>query len=98
MPTTSKLASRWESGWTIDQVNLDGVTRKIVHDDGRTRVVHINRLQKHIVRNSPIATQSGRNNGSWEPPVFQHEIVLNTDDLPRRSQRHRQPPDRYGFS
>ena len=109
VPTASKLDSRWEGGWTVDHVNHDGVTRKITHADGRNKVVHINRLRKHVLRNNQPTPQSQTTSGSdlsWEPPPFEHEII--DDDPPptdppsvvshSRPQRQRRVPDRYGFS
>ena len=49
IPTNSKLAPRWESGWTIiSKPRSPNV--KIEHTDGRLRVVHVNRIRLHYLR------------------------------------------------
>ena len=42
-----KLKDRCEGGWTVIVV-MGPVNVKIQHSDGRTRVVHVNRLQHHV--------------------------------------------------
>ena len=45
IPHKSKLQPRWEGGWSIAKV-LGKVNLQIVHEDGRVRVVHLNRIQR----------------------------------------------------
>ena len=44
-----KLESRWEGGWKVTEIKSP-VTLCIVHPEGRRRVIHVNCLQKLLIR------------------------------------------------
>ena len=54
-----------------------------MHAERRIEVVHINRSQKHVLRNNKPTPQNQTTSGSdqsWEHPPFEHEII--DDDPP----------------
>ena len=74
VPTAGKLDVRWEGGWTVKEV-LSQVNVAVEHTTtARTRVVHVNRLQQHIVRGEVEAhgedhDQHGVPVADWEAPL-----------------------------
>ena len=96
-PTAGKLDPRWEGGWEIQSVK-GPVTYEIINGK-RTKVVHINRLQRRVqplTRHQP-ARQVTDNVPNWESPSVNHSIQFEgpTRLTPQYPQRNRHPPDRY---
>ena len=77
VPTAGKLEARWEGGWTVKEV-LSTVNVTIEHiKTARTRVVHVNRLQR-LVRGEVEALgepQSGAPVADWEAPHIEHFVL-----------------------
>ena len=49
VPRKGKLNPKWEAGWCVKEI-LSRVNVKILHSDGRVRVVHVNRLRTRYKR------------------------------------------------
>ena len=97
VPTTTKFSPSWEGGWKVKSI-LSPVSVEIT-DGRRKRVVHLNRLRKHI---QPIDTECSRNTeaGVWRPPTVDHEVIIdNPTNQPVRRYplRERHPPQRFQF-
>ena len=77
VPTAGKLEARWEGGWTVKEV-LSTVNVTIEHiKTARTRVVHVNRLQR-LVQGEVEALgepQSGVPVADWEAPHIEHFVL-----------------------
>lgn len=82
-------------------------TVKLRHQDGRCKVVHMNRVRLRNLR--PVLTREAKDSdqfhnqaANWNAPTIDHFTLEDTeeryDSLPARPQRTRRPPDRYGFS
>ena len=54
IPYRGKLDPRWEGKWSVLEV-LGEVNLKVKHQDGRSRVVHINRARPRFVRKDKFA-------------------------------------------
>ena len=98
--TRNKLDAKWEGGWTVKELLPNVSSVRIQHEDGRTKVTHMNRIRYHLIRKSHGSEVEP--SGTWEEPIFQHEILepdptVAVDDLElrnqaqhvRRSQRNR---------
>ena len=98
VPRKGKLDPKWEAGWCVKET-LGPVNVKILHTDGRVRIVHVNRLRSRYKRD---LSQDSQN-----IDIFFQEKLLETGslqeeenssyyeenrDIPRRSGRIRRTP------
>lgn len=104
-PVARKLDPKWEKGWmVVKSCTSDEPTVEIAHNDGRTKVVHVNRIQHHNVRRSPVTTSNSAS--CWSSPSHDHFMLDSVEEstaapscTPQQSihpTRTRRPPDRYG--
>uniref|UniRef100_A0A5S6Q5D8 Integrase catalytic domain-containing protein n=1 Tax=Trichuris muris TaxID=70415 RepID=A0A5S6Q5D8_TRIMR len=77
VPKQDKLAPKWETEWKVDEI-IGPSTVSILHEDGKRRVVHVNRLQI-AYRNRPVSTTK------WNPPTDMHEYEAITVPLEQAS-------------
>ena len=101
IPFRSKLQPRWEGGWTVTEV-LSQVNIRITHDDGRERVVHMNRVRERYERNTEndilldssyfFEGTSEDDQSSLIDPNVVNDQLLEESQLPRRSSRIRRRP------
>ena len=69
-PTAGKLDPKWEGGWFVKNVHSP-VTLNIEHRKSlRSRVVHINRIRRCILRESTLSREV-----KWEPASIKHFSV-----------------------
>ena len=100
IPTARKLDPKWEGEWVIQSVKSP-VTVEICRGT-RTKVVHINRLQRRYVPGTQDAvvndTEINHEIPEWPPPSVDHVILPSAQQTEtfRYPQRHQRPPDRYG--
>ena len=100
IPFRSKLQPRWEGGWTVIEV-LRQVNFRITHNDGRERVVHMNRVRERYERNTENdildsndffeGTSEDDQSSLIDPNVVNYQL-LEESQLPRRSSRIRRRP------
>ena len=71
-PTAGKLDPKWEGGWVVKKVHSP-VTLQIEHRKSlRSRVVHINRIRRCILREKESTLSR---DVEWEPASIEHFSV-----------------------
>ena len=102
IPTAGKLDPRWQGGWEVKSIK--GPTTYEIGDGTKTRVVHVNRLQRRVQPDVKNPVVPEREVAPWSPPLIHHEVVELNETVPvqippqpRYPRRNRQPPDRLQF-
>ena len=100
IPTAGKLDPRWEGKWKVKAIK--GPVNMEITDGRRTRVVHVNRLQKRLQAHpqeiSDMTNPSDAPSHS-DVPWIEHEYIppLSPQGTRRYPARERRPPDRLSY-
>ena len=77
-PTAGKLDPKWEGGWVVNKVNSPPTLQTEHRKSQRSRVVHINRIWRCILREESTLSREVE----WEPASIQH-FSVPTDSTPQ---------------
>ena len=97
--TAGELDPKWEGNWKVHA--MKGPVNVEITDGHRKKVVHINRIQPHVLPSRPTSTSNDlakANNPLWVSPQIEHFVDCETEAEPsvrRNPPRQRRPPDYY---